>query len=950
MTESGRIRVFISYSHDSRDHKDRVLELADRLCDGGLDCQLDQYEAAPPEGWPRWMTNQVEEADFVLVVCTENYNARFRGKAPKGTGLGGKWEGAVITQELYDAEANNVKFVPVLMCGDDSAHIPVILKGATYYDCSNDEGYEQLYRRITGQHFIPKPEIGSIRKLPTKERRTTRLAVAEGQSESGGVSGERFEELTKHARQRMAEAATQWLSGECDPFVMPTLSRRVQRAETMTPRHKVDPWEPLSEDECRDLVLGNLPEDCNRVRIFSPSGMGKTTLLHYCEQQIAASAEGKLPVRVSALSSYDWRGNVVTTLANLVVHPLLPRDSDEVTRVAWLKHLIHERRVVFLFDAVDQTDVQLAGFAQYVQSADVRECPVLVTGRPEVEQTRAAVFHEANWETCRVEPFDEEQIRRYLGEQAEKLLESEGDDESEEDRKQQWADLLKVPLLLRLMRRLAVAEEETGTSTCLSQLHNRHAVYREAIQQLVAQGWTSLSYTPHHDDLLHERDVFRLLSEMAWAMVSQQNFRGVFDGEPFDAWLARRRHAFRALEQVDITTRHSVLDNPQEFGLAWRHLSFCEYFAGIGLTRLKRDQQEQAVREHGRNPSWQWVFRFALSELQANGNQNASADLARDLIRFGNPFLVFDAIRSDSLELPERLDLLCRWLVHRDYGNIDYRGAWDAEQQRPEPDDETLEILDTLFAREHRDSRCLHPAWDLLTSSSDPRASEIQQRFQAEFSELCEGSCAERAVADSLSLDEHFIQCPPPDEKRKTFKIGENAERSVKVKPFYVGKAPITNLQFELFDPSHKQWRDQYSPDDDSPVTRVSWYMAVIYCIWLGEGHRLPCEEEWEIACRAGTTTKFWWGDEFDPAKCNAEMNVGRATPADPGHANDWGLMEMAGNVWEWCEDESSPGSSSRVCRGGSFVDEAGGCRSAFRVGWHPVNLFDNVGFRVSRT
>ena len=77
-------KVFISYSHDSPEHAERVLTLSDRLRQDGIDSHIDQYEVSPPKGWPRWMVNKVEWADFVLVVCTETYQQRFKGKAPAG--------------------------------------------------------------------------------------------------------------------------------------------------------------------------------------------------------------------------------------------------------------------------------------------------------------------------------------------------------------------------------------------------------------------------------------------------------------------------------------------------------------------------------------------------------------------------------------------------------------------------------------------------------------------------------------------------------------------------------------------------------------------------------------------------------------------------------------------------------------------------------------------------
>src|SRR5271166_1910189 len=70
-------RVFISYSHDSREHERRVLGLAERLRKDGVDAQLDQYvPGTPPEGWPRWIADQLNWAELVLVVCTETYYSR----------------------------------------------------------------------------------------------------------------------------------------------------------------------------------------------------------------------------------------------------------------------------------------------------------------------------------------------------------------------------------------------------------------------------------------------------------------------------------------------------------------------------------------------------------------------------------------------------------------------------------------------------------------------------------------------------------------------------------------------------------------------------------------------------------------------------------------------------------------------------------------------------------
>ena len=92
--------VFISYTHDSPEHKDAILALSERLRQEGVDCVIDQYEQAPAEGWPSWCERQVEQANFVLVACTETYRRRFEKEEVPGKGLGGTWEGHIITQEL----------------------------------------------------------------------------------------------------------------------------------------------------------------------------------------------------------------------------------------------------------------------------------------------------------------------------------------------------------------------------------------------------------------------------------------------------------------------------------------------------------------------------------------------------------------------------------------------------------------------------------------------------------------------------------------------------------------------------------------------------------------------------------------------------------------------------------------------------------------------------------
>jgi hypothetical protein len=118
-------RVFISYSHDSTQHKELVLRFAQRLRRDGIDAQIDQYVAGRPQGgWPRWMLDKLDWADFVLLICTETYYRRFRGHEEPGTGKGVDWEGQLITLEMYHAERRTTEFVPVIFRSQDKEFIP----------------------------------------------------------------------------------------------------------------------------------------------------------------------------------------------------------------------------------------------------------------------------------------------------------------------------------------------------------------------------------------------------------------------------------------------------------------------------------------------------------------------------------------------------------------------------------------------------------------------------------------------------------------------------------------------------------------------------------------------------------------------------------------------------------------------------------------------------------
>jgi hypothetical protein len=171
-------KVFISYSHDSPEHREQVLALSERLRKDGLETLLDQYvNGSPKQGWPRWMLNQFDAADSVLIVCTATYYRRFRGHEVPGKGKGVDWEGALITQEIYDERSQTLKFVPVFLSAAVEEHIPEPLRSGTHYSLTSEDAYQRLYDFLLGQAGVEPQPIGPLKTKP--RQRGTALTFAE---------------------------------------------------------------------------------------------------------------------------------------------------------------------------------------------------------------------------------------------------------------------------------------------------------------------------------------------------------------------------------------------------------------------------------------------------------------------------------------------------------------------------------------------------------------------------------------------------------------------------------------------------------------------------------------------------------------------------------------------------------------------------------------------------
>jgi len=400
--ESGSPKIFISYSHDSQEHKDRILELADRLRQDGIDCNIDQYEESPPEGWQRWMLNQVEAADFVLVACTEQYDQRFRGHEEFEKGRGVTWEGGVIIQELYDAQGQNSKFIPIAFSARDFAHIPVILRSATSY--AVDTGYEQLYRRLTNQFATPMPALGAIQQLPQRDRQQFFL-------------NEDSQNTLKEELLNASRGLLNWKRtlGDNQQITRPELAQLTDRIET--------------ETSSTTIVLG------------SP-GCGKSALMATLGHWTVKEKYALLAIKA------DYLSNTVNTIEDLQHDIQLSRHLKDAIRA-----IANTEKIVILIDQLDAvSDLldrqpgRLNVLLSLIQSlAGTKNIHIVATCR-EFEFRHGTQF-------ARLDYFERLELHLPTWEQISPLLEKEQHDPNHMG--EPLRELLQNPLHLRIFLEIA---------------------------------------------------------------------------------------------------------------------------------------------------------------------------------------------------------------------------------------------------------------------------------------------------------------------------------------------------------------------------------------------------------------------------------------------------------------------------------------------------------------
>ena len=231
-----------------------------------------------------------------------------------------------------------------------------------------------------------------------------------------------------------------------------------------------------------------------------------------------------------------------------------------------------------------------------------------------------------------------------------------------------------------------------------------------------------------------------------------------------------------------------------------------------------------------------------------------------------------------------------------------------------------------------------------------------------------------------------FVMGSPPDETER--RDNEGPLHLVELEGFWMGQTPITQAQWrQVMGTNPSKFQGDRADQDQRPVKHVSWEEAMAFCAKLGERsgrhYGLPSEAQWEYACRAGTTTSFHCGATLISALANFNTAIpygaaaegdarGQTSAVDQFPANRWGLLDLHGNVWEWCLDdwhssyqgapedgrawldrqgmrrhEREGRGNDKILRGGSWLNGPRVCRSAYRFLYHPEYRARTIGFRV---
>lgn len=628
--------VFISYSHDSTEHMDRVLALSDRLRDEGIDCILDQYETSPSQGWTRWMDRNIRDADFVLMVCTETYYRRVMLDEKPGTGLGVKWEGKLINQHIYQADSLNTKFIPVLFDFGKVKHIPTPLQDATYYPVDTKQGYEDLYRRLTNQPPVKKPKLGKPRKLQPRQRHPDfpiKINTVKLLNDISELEKELFRKACSNYLMQHIQTIEGCLNskmGNKDYYVEPVV---------------VENNTGVLYNGKKDLFLA---ADSRRFVISCESGRGKTIfLLQYFIRTAKAFNKGSHNIMPFCFHCRELESICENNIAKFLVNELFGtveqcEGLDRARAITLMNRKIGNGEILLLLDGFDQTafdDSLKRLFPEYSEYA-FRGARVIIASRPFAVSDHHERF--TRYVKSEIALFNHKQIKDYFrhfpeieASQLRTLIEN-------------YYDLMQVPMLMAVLAKI-------GSNEALyKNLETKTEVYRMFCNTVVSDSLKKArDEQPNVFDVKFSAEkAMRQLQQIAYIAFEQGEIQVITLKTVGDS-IKGKVEGLDTIEDLKTLCRfgivYSIVDDDAYRGkscmMSFTHQSFQAYFAAKQLAELFRNSEdsdskgvvpkvvdiETLLQPSDVGAAWLEVFEF-FAELTDVDEQH-KLDIARELLR-----------------------------------------------------------------------------------------------------------------------------------------------------------------------------------------------------------------------------------------------------------------------------------------------------------------------------